>query len=216
MQTKEKDDTVIDFPTEEQWVISEAQRGVSIIEEGLDRAEEGWLVYGAALNVGRAMFPGKENDRAFGEWVSANLAYIHPHDRAAAMWAAENPEQYKFFKLKFPKVRTVRGLYAKFNIPTAPATIKEVEPTEEVSVPNIEQVRKLQTLADHPNTDPGTKANAERKLEHIEDEVIRDLTTKIMTADTDTQRRFIALFVRRSKYDLVGKIENLQKIIRGI
>ncbi len=51
------------------------------------------LAYGAALNEGRALFPG---DTEFGQWLrSANLAEgMHDHERAAAMWAAANPDQF--------------------------------------------------------------------------------------------------------------------------
>jgi len=50
----------------------------------------GWLAYGAALNEGRALFPG---DREFGEWVAlSQLDTADRMDRAAAMWAAGNPE----------------------------------------------------------------------------------------------------------------------------
>lgn len=78
--------------------------------------QESWLQYGSALNEGREMFPeddkgfgqwlvhqqlagvedmerlaamwaAEDLDKEFGQWVNANLADTHPHDRAAAMWA---------------------------------------------------------------------------------------------------------------------------------
>lgn len=57
----------------------------------------GWIAYGAALNEGRALFPG---DAEFGRWVRiSNLdkrdgSGIHPGEQQAAMWAAANPEQF--------------------------------------------------------------------------------------------------------------------------
>ena len=66
----------------------------------------GWLAYGAALNEGRALFP---SDEQFGRWlVSANVAETHDHERAAAMWAAGNPEQFQEAKAA-GNARTVRN-----------------------------------------------------------------------------------------------------------
>ena len=59
---------------------------------GETQTMQGWLIYGAALNEGRGLF--KSNEQ-FGQWVSAKLAGTHDHDRAAAMWAAGNPEEYR-------------------------------------------------------------------------------------------------------------------------
>ena len=76
--------------------------------EGLDEisfseasARVGWLKYGRGLNEWKNQYPGKENDRAFGEavkaaglnrrrgkWMSAKLTDIHDKVRSAAMWAA--------------------------------------------------------------------------------------------------------------------------------
>lgn len=54
----------------------------------------------------QGMFPGKENDRAFGEWVmSVNLADVHQKDREAAMWAAEKPEEFRKVRREYPRVQ---------------------------------------------------------------------------------------------------------------
>jgi len=46
----------------------------------------------AALNEGREEFR-KEDGTGFHKWMTAaNLAEVHDHDRAAAMWASGNPE----------------------------------------------------------------------------------------------------------------------------
>lgn len=97
----------------------DAQAALDRVARSETDAIDGWLAYGAALNEGRAMFPGKENDRAFGEWVrgimSPNLGDIpHDDDRAAAMWAAANPDQFDEARAA-GKARTVRGVHAKWN-----------------------------------------------------------------------------------------------------
>jgi len=46
--------------------------------------------YGAALNAGRALFA---SDNMFNAWlVDRQLVGPNDHERAAAMWAAANPE----------------------------------------------------------------------------------------------------------------------------
>jgi len=58
---------------------------------------KGWLLYGAALNEGRELF---KSDEQFGQWcVEVGLSQVGTHevkrdDRAAAMWAAGNPDQF--------------------------------------------------------------------------------------------------------------------------
>jgi hypothetical protein len=84
----------------------------------------GWLAYGAALNEGRGMFPG---DREFGEWVAqsqlgiaADGTPIKLDNRAAAMWAAGNPEQFEEAKAA-GNARTVR--VSGFGTPTPPLLV---------------------------------------------------------------------------------------------
>ena len=63
-------------PTQEQWVIDQANKGLAQVKSGQDTEAEGWLMYGEALNVGRAMFPQGDNKR-FSEWVAtAKLAIV--------------------------------------------------------------------------------------------------------------------------------------------
>ena len=68
--------------------------------EGSASAIEGWLIYGAALNEGRAMFP-PDDDYNFGKWKQANVygnlpetLVPEPHEEAAAIWAAANPAEF--------------------------------------------------------------------------------------------------------------------------
>lgn len=93
----------------------DARRGLEAVEQGEGKTLEGWLAYGAALNEGRALFPG---DREFGQWVDINVheqlvqAPEHP-ERQAAMWAAANPDDFEIAKAS-GNARTVRGIHAKW------------------------------------------------------------------------------------------------------
>jgi len=75
----------------------DARKGLARVAAGEAYTIDGWLAYGAALNEGRALFP---SDEQFGQWVEAsvndNLSFTpNLHERAAAMWAAANPEQFE-------------------------------------------------------------------------------------------------------------------------
>lgn len=84
-----------------------------MVAEGEDKTISGWLQYGAALNEGRKLFP-KGDDVRFSRWVAdCKLQFeVCPNDRAAAMWAAANPDPFKATLKAHPRVRTVRGLHA--------------------------------------------------------------------------------------------------------
>ncbi len=77
-----------------------------MVAEGENRTMKGWLLYGAALNEGREMFP---SDEQFGQWVKGNLPDTEQKEREAAMWAAGNPDQFNETKKANPRVRTVFG-----------------------------------------------------------------------------------------------------------
>jgi hypothetical protein len=97
-------------------IVARARAGLEKVALGEGNVEEGWLEYGAALNEGREMFPrGGQGDKDFGAWkVASQLAGPTWDDAAAAMWAAEDLNRYFAVKEEFPKVKTVRGLHAKF------------------------------------------------------------------------------------------------------
>ena len=140
----------------EERIIGKARKGLSMVTEGENRTMKGWLLYGAALNEGRELFAG---DLEFGQWVSLlQLDTADRVDRAAAMWAAANPQDFQATKEASPRVRTVRGLHAKFKNPE-PQPVKEIATQAELSM-----MRKLHAVATHDTTDPGTKENAQRKL----------------------------------------------------
>jgi ParB family chromosome partitioning protein len=91
----------------------DARRGLEAVSRGEGETLSGWLAYGAALNEGRALFP---SDELFGEWlVSSNLRLSENDkmERAAAMWAAREPEQFEVARVG-GNARTVRGIYAKW------------------------------------------------------------------------------------------------------
>jgi hypothetical protein len=100
---------------------ADARSGLENVEKGEEFTIGGWLAYGYALNEGRALFPG---DREFGEWVQANalrqvvgadgsLRDIYDPERAAAMWAAANADQFEEARLR-GNPRTIRGIHAKW------------------------------------------------------------------------------------------------------
>ena len=69
-----------------------AQRALERVASGETDTIEGWLAYGAALNEGRGLFP---SDEQFGEWlVTNNLSVANDAERAAAMWAAANQDDF--------------------------------------------------------------------------------------------------------------------------
>ena len=108
-------------------IVAEAVRGLKVVEEGEARVIEGWLIYGAALNVGREKFSG---DLEFGQWV-ADQQLDGPNDmeRLAAMWAAENTDLMYEIMEEHPRIKTVRGAHAKHK--AIVAAEEEEEDTEE-------------------------------------------------------------------------------------
>ena len=73
------------------------------------------LVLGRQLLEGRGTNKG---DREFGKWCNRNFPNLREHvskdDQTAIIWAAEFPEQHQDMLDKHPRVRTTRGLYAKY------------------------------------------------------------------------------------------------------
>ncbi|MEP4247677.1 hypothetical protein [Tateyamaria sp.] len=134
--------------TDEDRIIQQARKGLSMVAEGENRTMKGWLLYGAALNEGRELFPKGDNAR-FHAWKVASLGNLpEAKDEQAAMWAAANPEQYSKTRKANPRVRTVRGLHAKFKNPEPKAP---KAPKETASHAELEMLRKLPIqLPQHP------------------------------------------------------------------
>ena len=69
----------------------------------------------------------------FGNWTSDNFPnlsdHINTHEQAAIIWAAEFPEQHQEMADKYPRVRTARGAYTKWNEEQKPAKGSGKPPT---------------------------------------------------------------------------------------
>lgn len=162
------------------YLAAEAKRGLRMVRKGEEGTIQGWLVYGAALNKGRAMFPKGDNER-FSDWInSTNLRLAGTaakDERAAAMWAAANPEQFEATRKAFPNARTVRGIYAKFNSlkPKAPKpVIKKVKTVPET----LNDYREA--IADELFTDMD-KASAKAIIKELLRDAYGDVETKGLT-----------------------------------
>lgn len=73
------------------------------------------------LVLGRQLLEGRDTnkgDREFGKWCNRNFPNLREHvskdDQTAIIWAAEFPEKHQDMLDKHPRVRTTRGLYAKY------------------------------------------------------------------------------------------------------
>lgn len=131
----------------------EAREGLRRVAAGEDETLAGWIAYGEALNEGRALFPG---DREFGEWVAqsqlgiaADGTPIKMDDRAAAMWAAANEDQFNEAR-EAGKARTIRGIHAKW---------KEIEAEREAEAQRqADEAARAQIAAAEPEPDPPATA----------------------------------------------------------
>jgi phage N-6-adenine-methyltransferase len=138
-----------------------AHKGLYLVVKGEGYTIAGWLAYGAALNEGRELFP---SDEQFGQWVaemvSDNLSVTpNDHERAAAMWAAANPEQFEQAK-SAGNARTVRGIHAKW---------KEID-AERVAAEARAEAEKAKKEADEA---AAAEAEARRKEQEATDEEAR-------------------------------------------
>jgi hypothetical protein len=105
-------------------IVADAVRGLKVVSDGEAQTIAGWIIYGKALNEGRGLFKSNEH---FGQWVSANLAGTHDHDRAAAMWAADNTDLMYQIMEDSPRIKTVRGAHAKYKKDKAEEENEDVE-----------------------------------------------------------------------------------------
>lgn len=134
----------------------DAKRALSQVADAEADTIAGWLAYGAALNEGRAQFH-PEDDKGFGKWVEDNLLSqvatvdgpkpVLRDDRAAAMWAAANPDQFAEARAA-GSARTVRGIYAKW---------------QEIDAERKAAEQRAQAEADRAKADAERKAAAEAK-----------------------------------------------------
>ena len=128
----------------------DAQIALDKVAKGEADATEGWLAYGAALNEGRALFPG---DREFGQWVSeaclSNLD-VHPGEQQAAMWAAANADQLAEARTA-SKARTLRGWHEQW---------KKIEQEREAARQKAEREAEKKRKAEEAETARQEAANA--------------------------------------------------------
>lgn len=116
----------------------DARTALAHVAKGESMALDGWLAYGQCLNEARALIP---SDEQFGRWVAGlltdNLSVTpNDHERAAAMWAYANPEQFDEARAA-GKARTVRGIHAKWLEIVAARQAEQVAP--EIDTPVIDQ-----------------------------------------------------------------------------
>ena len=151
-------------------IVEDALRGLGLVSDGEKTAIQGWIIYGAALNKGRELFP---SDEQFGEWVCNKLLHtIDRPDRAAAMWAAGYPEQFEQMREKYPKVRTVRGWHDKWKKESRPTTVSVVPTDTSLRLPDEKEAQRIRNLKDRAaSTDsPAEREAVESKLNKYRDE----------------------------------------------
>lgn len=99
------------------FIATKALKGLQQVVRGETETMAGWMHYGSALNEGRRLHL---SDREFGQWVKdmalSQLATreVTRDERVAAMWAAARPTDFSATKELNPKVRTLRGLHARW------------------------------------------------------------------------------------------------------
>lgn len=149
-----------------------AREGLRQVAAGETKAMNGWLVYGAALNEGRELFAkGGQGDKDFGAWIVGHqLDGPNDMERLAAMWTATNSDDFEATRKANPRVRTVRGLHAKWKEDQKGGKPEPVQ-RRAATIDDLRRVERLRALRDNPVASPGEKANAQSKLDAIEKEV---------------------------------------------
>lgn len=156
-------------------LIDEAIKGALNAEKGEEFAIGGWLAYGHALNEARSLF---DSDRLFGEWINDNslrqvvgvdgaIREINDHERASAMWAAANADQFEEARQR-GNPRTIRGIHAKW---------KEIEAEREA-----EAFAEAQEIARKEAAEKAERDAAQRKAEEAE------AREAAKSAETDEER----------------------------
>ena len=94
----------------------------ALVDNQEEERESILLVLGRQLLSGRKPFEGEngklKDQREFGKWCNRNFPNLREQvsgdERTAILWAAEFPEQHQDMLDKHSRVRTTRGLYAKW------------------------------------------------------------------------------------------------------
>jgi phage N-6-adenine-methyltransferase len=142
----------------------DARKALARVESGESTAIDGWLAYGAALNEGRALFPVGDNAR-FSEWLAnGNLPFeVEGHDRAAAMWASANRDQFEEARAA-GNARTVRGIYAKW---------KEIDDRRKAEAEAEAERIRAQAAKEEAQRRAAAEAEARREAEEAAEEAER-------------------------------------------
>ena len=157
-----------------------AREGLDKVSKGEEYTFEGWLRYGSALNAGREMFA-EDDDYNFGKWKQKNVYSnleesftLHPADEAAAMWAAKDLDHFNEVRESYPRVRTVRGLHAKWK--------------QEVTDGKAGKVEKLVELQRSTDSD-GEKQAIQEQLDRMSESGVDvdKIVAKIDKGDTEVQ-----------------------------
>lgn len=145
-------------------IVAEAIRGLRVVEEGEAQTIAGWIIYGKALNVGREKFPnGGQGDKDFGAWiVDRQLVGPTDHDRAAAMWAADNTDLMYEIMEENPRIKTVRGAHAKHK---AIVAAESKEDDEEVETSSPETDKELDSVVEELELGTLPQDEAKAKIE---------------------------------------------------
>ena len=93
-----------------------------LVDNQEEERESILLVLGRQLLSGRKPFEGEngklKDQRGYGKWINANFTnlseIVSAKEVTAILWAAEFPEQHQDMLDKHSRVRTTRGLYAKW------------------------------------------------------------------------------------------------------
>jgi phage N-6-adenine-methyltransferase len=152
----------------------DAQKALARVASGEEDTIAGWLAYGAALNEGRALFP---SDEQFGQWlVNCNLQLTGgdaANNRAAAMWASENPEQFQEAKAA-GNARTVRGIHAKWKEILAEREAKAARAQAEQEKAAAEEARRIaQERKAAADAQAAAEEKARRAAQEAKDEAER-------------------------------------------
>jgi len=139
--------------------------GTRQINQGQEQAIQGWLAYGRALNEARTLLP---SDTAFGQWIAENGLdrpngrMVTRSERAAAMWAAANADQFEEARQR-GNPRTIRGIHAKWKDIEAEREAERF--AEEQRKRAEEQKKTAMERADEAKRIAEEKAAAEREAQ---------------------------------------------------
>lgn len=143
--------------------------GLAIVAKSDDDAVRGWLMYGEGCVDVRATM----SDEWFGQWLVAN-GYdrlpngkpVDAHSRAAAIWAASEPDEYAAAKMMFPTKRTLRGIHHCWLNREKPKEPKREEPVRQETKPEAprqEEPRKEEPKREEPKRDEPRREEPRRE-----------------------------------------------------